>query len=62
MREGCLCRGVLIFCRAGKAQRTRQGMAPKSRTRSAPATSLSQLYLLVQERIPCAKVVYAGVC
>ena len=47
MREGCLCRGVLIFCRAGKAQRTRQVMAPKSRTRSAPATSLSQLYLLV---------------
>ena len=27
-------RGVLIFCRTGKAQRTRQGLAPKSRSRT----------------------------
>ena len=26
--------GVLIFCRTGKAQRTRQGLAPKSRSRT----------------------------
>jgi hypothetical protein len=50
-----------MFCRTGKAQRTRQGMAPKSRTRSAPTASFLQGYLLVQERIACAEVAYAGV-